>query len=158
MKITDTKLKGVKQIEPVVHQDHRGFFMESYNVRFLQECGINDNFIQDNHSMSREAGVIRGLHYQLSPKGQTKLIRVISGAIYALLLIFGWVPLPMDNGKALYYPQPITSSCSFRKGSHMGSVPLCRILKSSTRSTPTIRKSMIEALPGTIRILISIGL
>lgn len=86
MKITDTKLKGVKQIEPVVHQDHRGFFMESYNVRFLQECGINDNFIQDNHSMSREAGVIRGLHYQLSPKGQTKLIRVVCGAIYDVVV------------------------------------------------------------------------
>lgn len=86
MKITDTKLKGVKQIEPAVHQDHRGFFMESFNDRILKEYGINESFIQDNHSMSREAGVIRGLHYQLSPKGQTKLIRVVSGAIYDVVV------------------------------------------------------------------------
>ncbi|SEL66926.1 dTDP-4-dehydrorhamnose 3,5-epimerase [Paenibacillus sp. cl141a] len=86
MKITDTKLQGVKRIEPAVHQDHRGFFMESFNDRVLKGCGINDHFIQDNHSMSREAGVIRGLHYQLSPEGQTKLIRVVSGAIYDVVV------------------------------------------------------------------------
>ncbi|KOP64511.1 dTDP-4-dehydrorhamnose 3,5-epimerase [Bacillus sp. FJAT-18019] len=86
MKITDTKLEGVKRIEPVVHQDHRGFFMESFNDQNLQECGIAHRFIQDNHSMSREAGIIRGLHYQLSPKGQTKLIRVVSGAIYDVVV------------------------------------------------------------------------
>lgn len=86
MKITDTKLQGIKLIEPTVHRDHRGFFMESYNERALREAGITCTFIQDNHSFSREAGVIRGLHYQLRPMAQSKLVRVISGAIYDVVV------------------------------------------------------------------------
>ncbi|ALP37333.1 dTDP-4-dehydrorhamnose 3,5-epimerase [Paenibacillus sp. IHB B 3084] len=79
-------LSGAKIIEPVVHGDHRGFFMESYNEQIMKENGIDHAFIQDNQSMSAEAGVIRGLHYQLNPKAQTKLIRVLSGAIYDVIL------------------------------------------------------------------------
>ncbi|MCF2716076.1 dTDP-4-dehydrorhamnose 3,5-epimerase [Paenibacillus sp. UKAQ_18] len=79
-------LSGAKIIEPVVHGDHRGFFMESYNEQIMKENGIDHAFIQDNQSLSAEAGVIRGLHYQLNPKAQTKLIRVLSGAIYDVIL------------------------------------------------------------------------
>lgn len=82
MIITDTKLAGVRIIEPSIQQDNRGFFMESYNRLMLQELHIHYEFVQDNHSLSVAAGVIRGLHYQLSPKAQTKLIRVIAGSIY----------------------------------------------------------------------------
>ncbi|AHM68167.1 dTDP-4-dehydrorhamnose 3,5-epimerase [Paenibacillus polymyxa] len=79
-------LAGAKIIEPVVHGDHRGFFMESYNEQIMKQHGINYAFIQDNQSLSAEAGVIRGLHYQLHPKAQTKLIRVLSGAIYDVIV------------------------------------------------------------------------
>lgn len=82
MKIIETALAGVLLIEPDVFGDQRGFFMESYSRRKFQELGIDHLFIQDNHSLSVEAGVLRGLHYQLNPKAQTKLIRVTSGAIY----------------------------------------------------------------------------
>lgn len=60
--------------------------MESYNEQLLKEKGIDCTFVQDNHSLSAEPGVIRGLHYQLEPKAQTKLVRVISGAIYDVAL------------------------------------------------------------------------
>lgn len=86
MKVTESKLKGVKLIEPKAFGDHRGFFMESYNEKVFKENGIFENFIQDNHSLSKEAGVLRGMHYQLAPKAQTKLIRVATGAIYDVVV------------------------------------------------------------------------
>ena len=86
MRIIETKLQGVYLIEPDVFEDHRGFFMESYNERKFDELGIDYKFVQDNHSLSVEAGVIRGLHYQLNPKAQTKLVRVIAGAIYDVVV------------------------------------------------------------------------
>ncbi|BFH71110.1 dTDP-4-dehydrorhamnose 3,5-epimerase [Paenibacillus dendritiformis] len=86
MRIETLSLSGAYVIEPVLHGDRRGFFMESYNEEKLKEQGISFNFIQDNQSLSAEAGVIRGLHYQLNPKAQTKLVRVISGAIYDVIV------------------------------------------------------------------------
>ncbi|WP_054957558.1 dTDP-4-dehydrorhamnose 3,5-epimerase [Paenibacillus dakarensis] len=86
MRTTPLKLHGACLVEPVVHQDARGFFMESYNVTELKRHGIGHAFIQDNHSQSLEAGVIRGLHYQLLPKAQTKLVRVLTGAIYDVIV------------------------------------------------------------------------
>jgi len=86
MKVYDTKLPGAKLIEPAVFGDHRGFFMESYNEERFHQHGIRHTFVQDNHSLSAEAGVLRGLHYQLNPKAQTKLIRVTSGAIYDVIV------------------------------------------------------------------------
>lgn len=73
-------------MEPKVHGDHRGFFMESYNNQTFEQLGFNYSFVQDNHSLSAEAGTLRGLHYQNSPKAQTKLVRVISGAVYDVVV------------------------------------------------------------------------
>ncbi|WP_139995970.1 dTDP-4-dehydrorhamnose 3,5-epimerase [Paenibacillus paridis] len=86
MKIINSSLPGVKVIEPAVFGDHRGFFMESYNEEVANANGISHAFIQDNHSLSVEAGVLRGMHYQLSPKAQTKLVRVTAGAIYDVVI------------------------------------------------------------------------
>lgn len=86
MKVLETKLPGVKLIEPVVFGDHRGFFMESYNEEKYVANGIIHSFVQDNHSLSVEPGVLRGLHYQLNPKAQTKLVRVTAGAVYDVVV------------------------------------------------------------------------
>ncbi|MGO4788183.1 dTDP-4-dehydrorhamnose 3,5-epimerase [Paenibacillus sp. 2KB_20] len=86
MNVTPLKLTDAFVLEPVVHGDHRGFFMESYNNSLFHQHGITSNFIQDNQSLSAEAGVLRGLHYQLNPKAQTKLIRVLTGAIYDVIV------------------------------------------------------------------------
>ena len=80
MKRIETNLPGVCIIEPDVHGDDRGFFMESYNKRDFAQLGIDCTFVQDNHSRSRR-GVIRGLHYQLA-KPQAKLVRVMLGEVY----------------------------------------------------------------------------
>ncbi|MFD0697771.1 dTDP-4-dehydrorhamnose 3,5-epimerase [Paenibacillus sp. GCM10027628] len=82
MLMISTKLHGLLIIEPDIHEDHRGFFMESYSKLKYAELGIITSFVQDNHSLSVGAGVLRGLHYQVNPKAQTKLVRVVSGAIY----------------------------------------------------------------------------
>ena len=80
------RLSGVKLIEPSVFEDSRGYFLESYQAIRYAEIGLPPIFIQDNHSLSKEAGVIRGLHYQLNPEAQSKLVRVTSGAIYDVVV------------------------------------------------------------------------
>ena len=81
MKVVPTAIPGVLILEPVVFEDHRGFFLESYNQRaFGEATGLDVEFVQDNHSRSAK-GVLRGLHYQIrQPQG--KLIRVTAGEIF----------------------------------------------------------------------------
>lgn len=80
MKITPTRLPEVLLIEPDVHGDARGFFMESWHRKKFAEQGLAVDFVQDNHSRSAQ-GVLRGLHYQLQ-RPQGKLVRVVSGAVF----------------------------------------------------------------------------
>ena len=86
MKVIDTTLKDAKLIETDVYGDHRGFFTETYTQHKFQEYGIDYEFTQDNQSLSVEPGVLRGLHYQLAPYAQTKLIRAITGVIYDVIV------------------------------------------------------------------------
>lgn len=81
MFLRSLNLDGVFEIIPRKFGDDRGFFSETYKVEALTEAGIDLNFIQDNHSYSAAKGVVRGLHYQLPPYAQDKLVRVIRGAI-----------------------------------------------------------------------------
>ena len=80
MSFIKTELEGVLIFEPKVFKDERGYFFESYNQRLFAEHGLNYDFVQDNQSKS-SYGVLRGLHYQLGPHAQTKLIRVLKGKI-----------------------------------------------------------------------------
>lgn len=86
MKLLETTIKGLIILEPEVYEDKRGFFMESYNKNNFQKLGFNYEIVQDNHSLSTQPGVIRGLHYQLNPKAQTKIVRVLTGAIYDVVV------------------------------------------------------------------------
>ncbi|WP_282022623.1 dTDP-4-dehydrorhamnose 3,5-epimerase [Priestia flexa] len=86
MKIIKTKFEDVVVIEPKVFGDHRGFFTESYNKELFVQHDIDMDFIQDNHSLSQQSGTLRGMHYQLAPKAQTKLVRVTRGAIYDVII------------------------------------------------------------------------
>ncbi|WP_040952376.1 dTDP-4-dehydrorhamnose 3,5-epimerase [Gorillibacterium massiliense] len=86
MQIVETFFLDVLLLEPKVFSDSRGFFMESYNKQKFLELGIEHLYVQDNHSLSVETGVIRGLHYQLNPKSQSKLVRVVNGAIYDVVV------------------------------------------------------------------------
>lgn len=81
MKVTKTKLDGVVIIEPDVFGDHRGFFMESWSQKKMEEAGLFYNFVQDNHSMSSVKGTLRGIHFQKDDKAQAKLVRCVKGAV-----------------------------------------------------------------------------
>ncbi|EPY12664.1 dTDP-4-dehydrorhamnose 3,5-epimerase [Paenibacillaceae sp. P-4] len=115
MKVSQTKLPEVLLLEPNVFEDERGFFMESYHAHKWEELGINYSFMQDNHSLSVRAGTLRGLHYQLDPYAQTKLVRVAVGAVYDVAVdirkgssTFGqWVGaiLSASNRRQLLVPQ-----------------------------------------------------
>ena len=113
MTIHETALPGVFLIEPKVFGDARGYFYESYNERAFHEAGITARFVQDNVSRSQR-GVLRGLHYQLEPHAQGKLVRVMAGEVFDVAVdirrgspTFGrWygVLLTADNRRSLWVP------------------------------------------------------
>jgi len=85
MKIIETPLKGLLIIEPQVFKDERGYFYESYNQEKFFKAGIRDVFVQDNQSLSQK-NVVRGLHFQHPPYAQAKLVRVIKGSVYDVVV------------------------------------------------------------------------
>ena len=105
---------GLKIIEPKVFYDDRGYFYESYNKKHLSELGIEDDFVQDNQSFSSK-GVIRGLHMQSGDSAQSKLVRVVAGAVVDFVLdaradsaTYGkmyYVLLTGENKKSFYIPR-----------------------------------------------------
>ena len=114
MKIVDTAIADVKIIEPAVFGDERGFFFESFNqAKFNQAVGYDVAFVQDNHSRSAK-GVLRGLHYQLPPHPQGKLVRCVVGEVFDVAVdirksspTFGqWVGvhLSAENKRQLWIP------------------------------------------------------
>ncbi|KKP96219.1 MAG: dTDP-dehydrorhamnose 3,5-epimerase [Candidatus Moranbacteria bacterium GW2011_GWE1_36_7] len=86
MQIEKTKFEGAYLIKPEVFDDERGFFMESYSKKRLKELGIEADFVLDCHSKSVTKGVLRGLHFQLPPYTQAKLVRVTKGAVYDVIV------------------------------------------------------------------------
>ncbi|MFM5019578.1 dTDP-4-dehydrorhamnose 3,5-epimerase [Aeromonas rivipollensis] len=115
MNIIDTKIPDVKIIEPKVFGDERGFFFESFNQQqFEAAIGRSVNFVQDNHSKSSK-GVLRGLHYQLPPHAQGKLVRCVVGEVFDVAVdirqsspTFGqWVGvhLSAENKRQLWIPE-----------------------------------------------------
>lgn len=81
MEIRNLGLDGVLELRPQRLGDARGFFSETWNAREMRKLGLALDFVQDNHSFSAARGVLRGLHYQLPPHAQDKLVRVVKGAI-----------------------------------------------------------------------------
>jgi dTDP-4-dehydrorhamnose 3,5-epimerase len=81
VKVERLAIPDVLLLEPKRFGDERGFFSETFSRRALAECGIASEFVQDNHSLSRQVGVVRGLHFQIAPSAQGKLVRVPRGAV-----------------------------------------------------------------------------
>ena len=115
MKATRLEIPDVILFEPKVFGDERGFFYESFNQqKFNELSGLNVQFVQDNHSKSQK-GVLRGLHYQLPPKAQGKLVRVVQGEVFDVAVdirkdspTFGkWVSaiLSAENKQQLWIPE-----------------------------------------------------
>jgi len=114
MPFTKAELDGSFLFEPMVFRDERGFFFESYNEQVFIANSVTSRFVQDNQSFSKR-GVVRGLHYQLEPFSQSKLVRVLQGTIFDVIIDirkgspgFGkWVgfELSSENKKQLFVPK-----------------------------------------------------
>lgn len=114
MNVIKSKIEGLLIIEPELYSDSRGYFFESFNQKKLNGQGLAENFVQDNQSKSCY-GVIRGLHYQLPPYAQSKLVRVLSGEILDVCVdirenspSFGHyeaIKLSSENQKQLFVPK-----------------------------------------------------
>ncbi|MFM9910907.1 MAG: dTDP-4-dehydrorhamnose 3,5-epimerase [Chitinophagaceae bacterium] len=114
MAFQETSLPGLFIFEPNVFKDNRGFFFESFNSNVFLSLGINQPFVQDNQSYSTY-GVIRGLHFQLNPNAQSKLVRVLMGVILDVVVdirigsptygkVFS-IELSAENKKQLFIPK-----------------------------------------------------
>ena len=114
MAFTETGMPGLVDFEPRVFEDSRGYFFESFNAQVFEAAGINRPFVQDNQSRSSK-GILRGLHYQLDPMSQGKLVRVIVGEVLDVAVdlrsgspTFGKhfsILLSAENKKQLYIPR-----------------------------------------------------
>ena len=121
MKVIKTEIPDLLIIEPEVFEDDRGYFFESYNQNDFEKANLNFNFVQDNQSKSNY-GVIRGLHYQIEPYAQTKLVRVLSGKIFDVTVdirkgspTFGkWVGVELseENKKQVLVPKGLAHGFS----------------------------------------------
>ena len=114
MRIERTELEGVLILTPRRFGDHRGFFSESYSRAALAAAGIDIDFVQDNHSLSRQPGTVRGLHFQAPPRAQAKLVRCGRGRLFDVAVdirrgspTYGrWTgaELSFENGRQLLVP------------------------------------------------------
>jgi dTDP-4-dehydrorhamnose 3,5-epimerase len=114
MTIKETPIPGLLIIKPNVFEDSRGYFFESFNRMELMDAGVKTQFVQDNQSLSH-FGVVRGLHYQLAPYAQSKLVRVLMGSVWDVVVdirknspTFGQhfgIDLSADNKIQLFIPQ-----------------------------------------------------
>lgn len=115
MKIEKTKLSGVLILTPTRFGDARGFFSESWSASRMADAGLDYEFVQDNHSMSAQAGTVRGLHFQAPPQAQAKLVRCGRGNLLDVAVdirkgspTYGqWISeeLSFENGKQLLIPR-----------------------------------------------------
>lgn len=115
MKRMETGLPGVCLLEPIVYGDARGYSMETYTCSALAELGIDTVFVQDNESFTARRGTVRGVHFQMAPMAQAKLVRVVRGAVMDVAVdlrrgsptYLQWrsVELSEENKRMLYVPR-----------------------------------------------------
>ena len=115
MRKKPTNLPGVWLLEPQVFGDHRGYFMETYSAPLFEELGLGCVFVQDNQSFTQKKGTLRGIHFQMNPMAQCKIVRVTHGAVIDLAVdlrkssptYLQWTlqELSADNKRMLYIPR-----------------------------------------------------
>ena len=115
VKISKTELDGVLIIEPDYFYDNRGYYCETFSERSLAEKGfVAPKFVQDNQSLSIKAGIVRGIHFQINPKPQSKLVRCTKGSVYDVVVDLRkdsptfkkWIGIELseDNKKQIWIP------------------------------------------------------
>jgi dTDP-4-dehydrorhamnose 3,5-epimerase len=115
MEVEATNIPGVLSLKPRYFHDGRGHFVETYNSRWAHAAGLGAEFVQDNQALSRKRGTVRALHFQVPPRAQAKLVRVLRGSIYDVAVdlrvgspAYGkWTPatLTAQRGEQLFIPR-----------------------------------------------------
>ena len=115
MEIKEREIAGVFEIKLDPHIDGRGFFMRTYDINIFRKAGIHREWVQENHSRSEKNGIIRGLHFQLPPFSETKMVRCIHGAVLDVFVDlrkdsvtfgkWGMAELSAENKKMIYIPR-----------------------------------------------------
>jgi dTDP-4-dehydrorhamnose 3,5-epimerase len=115
MEVEATNIPGVLLLKPHYFHDGRGYFVETYNARWAHAAGLNAEFVQDNQALSRKRGTVRALHFQVPPKAQAKLVRVLRGSAYDVAVdlragspAYGrWVAVTLTarGGEQLFIPR-----------------------------------------------------
>ena len=128
MTFTDTPLSGAYLVTPTPRSDSRGWFARTYDKAAFADIGFTDNWVQMNHSLTRQAGAVRGMHFQHPPHAEIKLVRCIAGRVYDVILdlragsptFLTWfgAELSAENGQMFYIPkgfahgfQTLTTDC-----------------------------------------------
>jgi dTDP-4-dehydrorhamnose 3,5-epimerase len=130
MRIWPGELKGIFIIELEPQKDQRGFVMRTYDEQIFKDYGINQNWVQENHSCSKKRGTIRGLHFQFPPYAEAKLIRTVSGEVFDVFVDlrkgsdtfgkWGSVRLSSENKKMVYIPRGFAHGvCTLTDNSEM---------------------------------------
>jgi dTDP-4-dehydrorhamnose 3,5-epimerase len=118
MNIIKTEIPGLLVIEPKVFADSRGYFFETYNSNVFEQHGLNYQWLQDNESMSNY-GVLRGLHYQLNPYSQAKLVRVIAGEVLDVVVDIRKGSPTFGKSLRSFFLLKINVNCLFQEALHM---------------------------------------
>ena len=157
MVIEKFNIEGIFSIAPIKRGDHRGFFSETYSKDALAAAGIVANFVQDNHVYSAKRGVLRGLHFQVPPRAQVKLIRCTRGAILDVNVDIRRGSPTMASTSLSSSRQRTGSSSGYPLASLMVTSPSKPIARSSTRLPIPGPRSVSADWLGTTRTSASIG-
>ena len=152
IKMSSLAIPEIKVLVPDSFKDNRGVFAETYNRKTFEAAGIRTDFVQDNHSISRHAGTVRGLHFQLPPFAQDKLIRVVRGRIFDVVVdirrtspTFGQhvsIELGADSWDQLFVPKGFAHGfCSLEGGTEV-------LYKTSNVYAPSFERGILWRDPG----------
>lgn len=149
MRVEQTGIDGLVVLVPRRFGDARGFFSESWNRRVMADHGLDHDFVQDNHSLSREAATVRGLHFQAPPHGQAKLVRCGRGRLFDVAVdirkgspTFGrWVgvELSFENGKQLLIPERLPARFRHAGAGYRDHLQVHRLLRARNRGRGALR-------------------
>ena len=154
MDVRIAKLQGVLLLKPRRFVDARGYFVEVYTERVFHQAGITTAFVQDNQSCSFRQGTIRGLHFQLPPAAQAKLVRVIRGCVYDVAVdlrvgspTYGeWMAerLSADGDEQIYVPSGFRARLLYARARHGGRLQGRQLLCASLRQRYCLERSDLE--------------
>ena len=144
-------------LSPKKHEDDRGYFQEIYSKEEYKKLGIDVDFVQDNHSVSKLSGTLRGLHFQAMPYAQAKLVKCVKGSLFDVALDIRRGSPSLENGRAIYFLKKTVINFLFQLGLRMVSSLWNQIPKSFTNVLIIIIKKWKEAFYGVMRLSILLG-